>query len=568
MWLFPLAAARRARRSELQKTQANGATSAAFLGVSAPSVSCPRTVASVGGASGGHGGVVWPLGVPVCPFVAGNSPAVASATAEIYAFLSTLPLDVNSSTLGPGLVVTKTPGRLFVGTLAHALDETLLQSLSIGIVLTAAWPFGSWPCRQRELYKKLGILHYVHPLLDDPSQGAEGGGISSWGSKGLLRERWALRFFEHAREKQWPMLGISVSARLHAGGICPRGLLDLNRPSLSGLWIFAFLVPLLQLLRFDNLSLGSVREALMRGTNVFIHCEKGISRSVAVCMAYLIMYEGHSFRSSYLTIRRYRPIARPNIGFIHQLLDLEAQIGSSESMLHDRHRRPSQGGAPALTNEQREAALFGKSEKGETGASPSNNSPDRVPPHGQNPAYSKAHSRQAAAAAGRSGVAVDPMPQAIERTAVQRTVQGVMVLCHNASTTGGSTLSGQVVVPTARGTLMEDEWRHLAAVGSHALSEPLAFSAEAAATSSAAAPPTAVTKGLLPKRPCWGSHSCRRFRRCFSCAAATTAMVPVSVLPQIQGMRQYGNTAFGLPTGALRYTSRLECPGTAGDPVC
>ncbi|KAL8271350.1 hypothetical protein Esti_004684 [Eimeria stiedai] len=178
------------------------------------------------------------------------SAAASQAAAEIYAFLSSLPLDMSSSTLGPGLVYTKTPGRMFLGTLAHALNEKLLLSLGIEVVVTTAWPYGAWPLRQRQLYEKLGIRHFVHPLLDESSQ----------------------------------------------------------------------------MIRFEQLPLAAMREALLRGRNVFVHCEKGISRSVAVCMAYLILYEGHTFRSSYYTLRRTRPIARPNLGFIQQLLDFEARV--------------------------------------------------------------------------------------------------------------------------------------------------------------------------------------------------------------------------------------------------
>lgn len=163
MWLFPLVAARRSRRVELQKPEPVPSPSGASSYHGGSSMGPPRRcVASPATAFGGAAGP--------CPMAARQNPAAAEAAAEIYAFLATLPVDVNSSTLGPGLVPTRTEGRLFVGTLLHALDERLLVSLGIRIVVTAAWPFGSWPHRQREIYRKLGIRHYLHPLLDDPSQ--------------------------------------------------------------------------------------------------------------------------------------------------------------------------------------------------------------------------------------------------------------------------------------------------------------------------------------------------------------------------------------------------------------
>lgn len=156
MWLFPLAAARRSRHIEVHKAHSlpSSSSGSSFLGT-ASSGSSYRGLLPHGGPPG---------------LTARQDPAVAEAAAEIYAFLSTLPVDVNSNTLGPGLVMTRTEGRLLVGTLLHALDERLLLSLGIHVVVTAAWPFGSWPHKQKDLYRRLGIRHYVHPLLDDPSQ--------------------------------------------------------------------------------------------------------------------------------------------------------------------------------------------------------------------------------------------------------------------------------------------------------------------------------------------------------------------------------------------------------------
>jgi len=53
-----------------------------------------------------------------------------------------------------------------------------------------------------------------------------------------------------------------------------------------------------------------------------IHCQQGISRSVSVCAAYLIMYETVHFDDALAQIRRARPIADPNPGFVHRLREL------------------------------------------------------------------------------------------------------------------------------------------------------------------------------------------------------------------------------------------------------
>ncbi|KAL8427322.1 hypothetical protein Efla_002285 [Eimeria flavescens] len=279
MWWFPLTSLRRSRRLEPQKTR-----SASVGGPSPPlqrGTSCEVVVRSPWGSSAAAchgssspaasaGGPPFPVagcmrGPPHCYSEVLPSAAAAELLTEINSFLAALPASLTSSTLVPGPVRTQTSGHLFVGTLAHALHEELLLSLRIRVVVTAAWPYGAWPSKQKQLYHKMGITHYVHPLLDDPSQ----------------------------------------------------------------------------TLGFDRLPLGAMRDALLRGHNVFVHCEKGISRSVAVCLAYLIVFEGHSLRSAYHTLRQGRPIARPNIGFIQQLLDLEKRVARGGGPLSRMGRSPS-----------------------------------------------------------------------------------------------------------------------------------------------------------------------------------------------------------------------------------
>ncbi|CBZ50036.1 dsptp1 protein, related [Neospora caninum Liverpool] len=147
----------------------------------------------------------------------------------------------------PGMVPTTTKGNLFVGSLKHALDENLLRKFDVKLVVTVAWPYGSWPLQQRTLYSRLGIGHINHPLLDSPSQALD----------------------------------------------------------------------------FARLSLERIHSYLSKGATVLVHCEKGISRSVSLCIAYLIVYDGHTTSSALEAIRKYRPIARPNAGFLVQLRRLE-----------------------------------------------------------------------------------------------------------------------------------------------------------------------------------------------------------------------------------------------------
>lgn len=58
----------------------------------------------------------------------------------------------------------------------------------------------------------------------------------------------------------------------------------------------------------------------MRSPNkVLIHCQMGISRSVALLIAYLISKRSMTFEQALACVKRVRPIANPNVGFVAQL---------------------------------------------------------------------------------------------------------------------------------------------------------------------------------------------------------------------------------------------------------
>lgn len=56
---------------------------------------------------------------------------------------------------------------------------------------------------------------------------------------------------------------------------------------------------------------------------IFIHCASGVSRSVSVCCAWLMIRQNLSFDQSLELIRQNRPRANPNLGFRQQLIYLE-----------------------------------------------------------------------------------------------------------------------------------------------------------------------------------------------------------------------------------------------------
>ena len=57
--------------------------------------------------------------------------------------------------------------------------------------------------------------------------------------------------------------------------------------------------------------------------NVAVHCDKGISRSVAVLVAYFVVFSGKSVDEALGFVREKHPEANPNFGFMMQLRELE-----------------------------------------------------------------------------------------------------------------------------------------------------------------------------------------------------------------------------------------------------
>ena len=62
------------------------------------------------------------------------------------------------------------------------------------------------------------------------------------------------------------------------------------------------------------------------GGNTLVHCALGISRSVTICLAYMVKYETCTLRSAFFDIRKLRPIIKPNNGFWRQLINYEQTL--------------------------------------------------------------------------------------------------------------------------------------------------------------------------------------------------------------------------------------------------
>jgi len=66
-----------------------------------------------------------------------------------------------------------------------------------------------------------------------------------------------------------------------------------------------------------------------QGGKVLVHCVQGISRSVALCISYLICRHGHTYTSALGHIREQRGIASPNPAFWAQLVNFQHRLKGS-----------------------------------------------------------------------------------------------------------------------------------------------------------------------------------------------------------------------------------------------
>lgn len=78
-------------------------------------------------------------------------------------------------------------------------------------------------------------------------------------------------------------------------------------------------VPNENITRFFELSRKFIKESLDNRKIVLVHCWAGISRSVTVVIYYLVKTLGISVKDALEMVRKCRPIANPNPGFIKQL---------------------------------------------------------------------------------------------------------------------------------------------------------------------------------------------------------------------------------------------------------
>ena len=66
-----------------------------------------------------------------------------------------------------------------------------------------------------------------------------------------------------------------------------------------------------------------IHGARLRDGNVLIHCLAGMSRSVTVCVAYVMTITNLNWKDALKVVRTGRAVANPNLGFQTQLQEFE-----------------------------------------------------------------------------------------------------------------------------------------------------------------------------------------------------------------------------------------------------
>jgi len=73
-----------------------------------------------------------------------------------------------------------------------------------------------------------------------------------------------------------------------------------------------------------------IQDAKVAGKKCLIYCNIGMSRSVSLALAYLVLSEGMSLIEAMELVKKKRRIASPNPGFMMQLIALEKTVNKSK----------------------------------------------------------------------------------------------------------------------------------------------------------------------------------------------------------------------------------------------
>lgn len=126
-------------------------------------------------------------------------------------------------------------------------------------------------------------------------------------------------------------------------------------PDKNYLCVMAADTPDQNLTQYFSVCNDFIHAARLREGNVLIHCLAGMSRSITVCVAYVMSVSTLDWRESLKVVRSGRAIANPNLGFQNQLQDFE-----TNRLMAERLRLKERFPSIALTERDRlncEAAI-------------------------------------------------------------------------------------------------------------------------------------------------------------------------------------------------------------------
>ncbi|XP_012498260.1 PREDICTED: dual specificity protein phosphatase 18-like isoform X1 [Propithecus coquereli] len=75
-----------------------------------------------------------------------------------------------------------------------------------------------------------------------------------------------------------------------------------------------------------------IHDVEMKQGRTLLHCVAGVSRSAALCLAYLMKYHSMSLLAAHTWTKSCRPIIRPNNGFWEQLIHYEFKLFSKNTV--------------------------------------------------------------------------------------------------------------------------------------------------------------------------------------------------------------------------------------------
>ena len=104
---------------------------------------------------------------------------------------------------------------------------------------------------------------------------------------------------------------------------------------------------------------GFIDAAVNNNSKILVHCASGISRSVTICTMYIMKRYALSAKVALAIIRECRPLANPNIGFMHQIKLLEScslNVRYAEAEFQKAMNQTDGRGIVALIAEKRNTA--------------------------------------------------------------------------------------------------------------------------------------------------------------------------------------------------------------------